>query len=142
MEVTIRFLRKNINRVKKVKEKIIKKIMKPVGLIVMLLIHSTYQMFLKEPSLTDNVEADFEKHYYEGLGLKVTRKSYSKMLQMFNPSHSEETEIARVVQVPTLNTYRNNLRKDPIQKVMNSNNTKKAKNLTKYFNNKVSFSNI
>lgn len=109
---------------------------------IMLLIHSTYQMFLKEPSITDNVEADFEKHYYEGLGLKVTRKSYSKMLQMFNPSHSEETQLAKVVLVPVPSAYRNNLRKDPIQQVMVSNNTKKAKNLTKYFNNKVSFSNI
>lgn len=116
--------------------------MKPFFLISLLLIHSTYQMFLKEPSVTDNVEADFEKHYYEGLGLQVKRKSYSKMLQMFNPSHSEETEVARIVQVPDLSTYRNNLRKDPIQKVIISNNTKNTKNATKYMNNKVSFSTI
>ena len=70
-------------------------------IICLLLIHFSYEMFLKKDNKQEDFESHFEKHYLEGVGLTVKRdNSYSSMLTFYNPSHTENTEIAKVVVVP------------------------------------------
>ena len=70
-------------------------------IICLLLIHFSYEMFLKKDNKREDFESHIEKHYFEGVGLTVKRdNSYSSMLSFYNPSHTENTEIAKVVVVP------------------------------------------
>ena len=70
-------------------------------IICLLLVHFSNQMFLKKDNKQEDFESHFEKHYLEGVGLTVKRdNSYSSMLSFYNPSHSENTEIEKVVVVP------------------------------------------
>ena len=58
-------------------------------------------MFLKKTKdCANEAEIAFEKEYLKGMGMEVTRKGYSKMLQMNNSQQSEETEYAKVIVVP------------------------------------------
>ena len=75
--------------------------MKPCFIISLLLIHFSYAMFLRKENKQEDYEAHFEKHFLKGVGLTVKRdNSYSSMLSFYNPTHTENSEIARVVIAP------------------------------------------
>ena len=75
--------------------------MNPFFIIALLLISFSHGMFLKKDNKQVDFEAHFEKHFLKGIGLTVKRdNSYSSMLSFYNPSHTENTEIAKVVVVP------------------------------------------
>jgi hypothetical protein len=58
-------------------------------------------MFLgKDRKNSNSVEKEFEESYLKGLGMEVNRKQYSHMLNINNPTQSEEIIYSKVIMLP------------------------------------------
>lgn len=70
--------------------------------LVVFVVVNVCGMFLgkDKKSRNNSIEKEFEESYLKGLGMEVNRKQYSHMLNINNPTQSEEIIYSKVIVLP------------------------------------------
>lgn len=95
--------------------------------LVVFVVVNVCGMFLgkDKKSRNNSIEKEFEESYLKGLGMEVNRKQYSHMLNINNPTQSEEIIYSKVIVLPQdeIKTKLSHLRKTYSHINNNNNNS-------------------